>query len=133
QLDHRLAVALGDDDAGPRQPLVSAAEQAPPVLADEIGPGAEAVEVAEQAAVHAPSLPIPQAPGASGQAGDTVAAMEIERLDVSEEEREQARNIVTMVEQVMATMPSITAVGPAETRRQRAGGNSVLPVPEKLD
>ena len=59
--------------------------------------------------------------------------MEIERLDVSAEEREQARNIVTMVEQVMATMPSITAVEPAETRRQRAEGNTVLPVPEKLD
>ena len=59
--------------------------------------------------------------------------MEIEWLDVSDEEREQARNIVTMVEQVMATLPSITAVEPAETRRQRAEGNAVLPVPEKVD
>ena len=59
--------------------------------------------------------------------------MEIEWLEVSDEERQQARSIVAMVEQVLATMPPVHTVEPAVSRRQRAEGNSMIPVPEKLD
>ena len=64
---------------------------------------------------------------------DTVAAMEIEWLEVSEAERQQARSIVAMVEQVIATLPPVHTIEPAVSRRQRAEGSSVLPAPEKLD
>jgi acetyl esterase len=59
--------------------------------------------------------------------------MEIEWLEVSDEERQQAQAIVAMVEQVLATMPPVHTVEPAVSRRQRAEGNSMIPVPEKLD
>ena len=59
--------------------------------------------------------------------------MEIEWLDVTDEQRIQARGIVELVEQVTATMPPVHTVAPAVTRRQRAEGTSVLPAPAKLD
>jgi acetyl esterase len=59
--------------------------------------------------------------------------MEIEWLEVSDEERQQAQAIVAMVEQVLATMPPVHTVEPTVSRRQRAEGNSMIPVPEKLD
>jgi acetyl esterase/lipase len=59
--------------------------------------------------------------------------MEIEWLEVSDEERQQAQAIVAMVEQVLATMPPVHTVEPAVSRHQRAEGNSMIPVPEKLD
>ncbi|HKH06219.1 MAG TPA: alpha/beta hydrolase [Acidimicrobiales bacterium] len=59
--------------------------------------------------------------------------MEIRWLDVTEEQRAQARGVVESVEQLIAGLPPVHTVEPAVTRRQRAEGNSVLPVPEKLD
>jgi acetyl esterase/lipase len=63
----------------------------------------------------------------------TVFVMEIRWLDVTDEQRAQARGIVEMVEQVIATMPPVHTVAPAVTRRQRAEGTSVLPAPVRLD
>lgn len=59
--------------------------------------------------------------------------MKIERLDVTEEERAEARSVVETVEQVIASMPPVHTVDPAVTRRQRAEGTSVLPAPVRLD
>ena len=59
--------------------------------------------------------------------------MEIGWLEATGEQREQARALNEVVEQVIATMPPIQTVEPAVTRRQRLEGNSVLPVPERLD
>jgi acetyl esterase len=59
--------------------------------------------------------------------------VEIEQLDVTEEQRAQARGLVEVVEQVIATMPPVHTVDPAVTRRQRAEGTSVLPAPVRLD
>lgn len=59
--------------------------------------------------------------------------MEIAWLDVTDEQRAQARGVVEAVEQVTAMVPPVHTVDPAESRRQRAEGAGVLPVPEKLD
>ena len=59
--------------------------------------------------------------------------MEISWLEVTDEQRAQARGVVAAVEQAIATVPPVHTVDPAETRRQRAEGDGLLPVPEKLD
>jgi acetyl esterase/lipase len=59
--------------------------------------------------------------------------VEIEQLDVTEEQRAQARGLAGVVEQVIATLPAVHTVDPAVTRRQRAEGTSVLPAPVRLD
>ena len=59
--------------------------------------------------------------------------MEIAWLDVTDEQRVQARGVVQAVEQALATVPPVHTVDPAESRRQRAEGDAVLPASAKLD
>ncbi len=59
--------------------------------------------------------------------------METGWLEATEEQRARARAFNDAVEQVLATMPPVHTVEPAETRRQRREGTSVLPAPERLD
>lgn len=54
-------------------------------------------------------------------------------LDLTDEQREQAGGVVELVEQLLATVPPVHTVEPAETRRRRAEGTWVFPAPETLD
>ena len=46
---------------------------------------------------------------------------------------EESRKLNAMIEELMASMPSITEMPAAETRQARLEGKSAFPVPERLD
>ena len=46
---------------------------------------------------------------------------------------EESRKLNAMIEEIVASMPSITEVPAAETRQARLEGKSAFPVPERLD
>jgi len=57
----------------------------------------------------------------------------MEWVKVSDEIVEESRNLNAMIEQFLATVPSVHTLAPAVTRAQRTAGSGVFPAPFKLE